>query len=73
MSRKLNVTELESRVAPTVFTNIGTLLSMLNAAGKTGLPANMRGIKNLDPNQQIAVPDSLWAQLQAGAQKARRG
>ncbi len=72
MSRKLNVTELESRVAPTVFTNVGTLLSMLNAAGKT-VPPNVRQVGNLNPDQQIAVPDSLWAQLQAGAQKARRG
>ncbi|MCU0229756.1 MAG: hypothetical protein MUC67_00095 [Acidobacteria bacterium] len=67
MSRKLQVTELESRVAPTVFTTIGQLLSMLPA--DSTLPSNMKIVGNLSPDQRIAIPDSLWQALQSGARR----
>jgi hypothetical protein len=64
MSRKLQVTELEKRVAPTVFGTIGQLLSSLPQ--DTTLPSNMQVVGNLSPDQQIAVSDSLWQALQRG-------
>jgi hypothetical protein len=67
MSRKLQVTELENRVAPTVFTTVGQLLSMLPA--DSTLPANLKAVGNLSPDQRIAVSDSLWAALQRGARR----
>jgi hypothetical protein len=67
MNRKLQVTELEKRVAPTVFTTIGQLLSSLPK--DSTLPANMKAVGNLSPDQPIAVSDSLWAALQQGAKR----
>jgi hypothetical protein len=67
MNRKLQVTELEKRVAPTVFTTIGQLLSMLPQ--DSTLPANIKAVGNLSPDQRIAVSDSLWQALQQGAKR----
>ncbi len=63
MSRKLQVTELENRIAPTVVTTIGQLLSMM-PAGAT-LPPNVRQVGTLNPDQQVALSDATWAKLQA--------
>jgi hypothetical protein len=65
MSRKLQITELERRVAPTVFGTIGQLLSSLPQ--DTTLPSNVQVVGNLSPDQPIAISDSLWQALQKGA------
>jgi len=67
MSRKLQVTELEKRVAPTVFSTIGQLLATLPQ--DTTLPSNMQVVGNLSPDQPIAVSDALWQALQQGGRR----
>ncbi len=62
MSRKLQVTELENRIAPTVITTIGQLLSML-PQGAT-LPSNIR-TGTLNPDQTVAMTDATYAKLLA--------
>lgn len=67
MSRKLKVTELENRIAPTVYTTIGDLLAMLPAGAK--LPSNFKQVGNLSPSTPIAVSDATWAAFQNALRK----
>ncbi|MBP7149697.1 MAG: hypothetical protein KBD01_19395 [Acidobacteria bacterium] len=67
MSRKLQVTELEDRIAPTVFTTIGQILSMLPQDAP--LPSNLRQVGNLSPDQPVGVSDAAWARILAALRK----
>ncbi len=68
--RKLRMTELESRIAPSHTVTVGQLLSML-PAGAT-LPANMRQVGTLNPDQQLTFSDKTWAALMTQLGKFKR-
>lgn len=69
MSRKLQMTELESRIAPTVVTTIGELLKMFPT--DAALPPNVRQIGSLNPNQSVSFTDATWAKIVAASAKYR--